>query len=824
MEFKNFKILILSIAFLGLLFACVAAPIDSSTARTIAGNFLTNQRQTNSSDLQRVYMPSFEDDRQANEDAFFIFSNESAFVIVSADDAAMPVLGYGDNGSFSAADMPIAMAEMLQNYEAQISYIRSNSVQATPEIRQLWQDLAAGRVARNENTRSVSPLVQSNWGQSNPCNLFCPFDQTENERTLVGCAALSMAQVLHYWQFPINGFGSHSYTHSTYGFMSADFANTAYHYSQMPNNVDGSLTQAQQEAICTLTYHCGVSMEMNYGVDASSAFPAGGAPSAEHALKTFFGYLNAHAIRRVFFSSDQQWIDSLKFQLDLERPVLYTGYGNSGGHTFVIDGYENHGYFHVNWGWFGANNGYFAIGSLNPATYTFNESNIAVIDVTPEETPAMFVNRQELTFYHSLEIDSFNVTGMNLTQNIGAKVTGAFALSTDRLSWSDSVSLGSTGGVCYVRYSNNGGLIEQGVVSLTSAAAESRYVLLEGYGNVDTLYVSSAGYGGISPNGMVFVAPNSSQTFTLTPNSAHVVLGVMLDDMMLPCIGNTYTYQSSINGESHSLIAVFREFEPMIVTDADSLVFHCHPYDTTVPQAVATACIEFSSGYIVAVVNDPFEVSLDAQHWSNFVTLNHDTCNIFVRYVPFTVDVNQGRLIIFSTSCNVADTVVLTGVPDRYVISLYSTTGGTIGSGESEVEADYGSTHGFSIIAEEGYFIYSVIVDDEDFGVMDYVEFESIMENHYVYVFFQSALLGTSDYGIEEFNVYPNPADGEVQITLPGEWASCTLTIYDMRGAVVGKMMVNDGERVNLSHLSNGLYFFEMEHQGVKKISKVIKN
>lgn len=824
MGFKSLKLLILSIAFLGLLFVSEAAPVDSSTARIIAGNFLTSQRQMSFSDLQRVYLPSFEGNRQIDEDAFFIFKNESAFVIVSADDAATPILGYGDNGSFNAGDMPIALTEMLQNYAAQISYIRSNAAQATPEIRQQWENLAAGRTERNENPRSVSPLIQDNWGQSNPCNIFCPFNQTENERTLVGCTALSMAQVLHYWQSPTRGYGSHSYTHSTYGLLSADFSNTTYMYSQMPDIVSSSLTQAQQEAISMLTYHCGVSMEMDYGVNVSLAFPAGSAPSAEHALKTYFGYPGAHVIRRVYFSSDQQWIDTLAGQLDLDKPILYTGYGNAGGHTFVVDGYDNDNYFHVNWGWFGSYNGYFAFGSLNPSTYTFNDNNIAVIDVVPEVIPALFVSPQELAFYHSLDIDSFYVIGTNLTQSIGAKVTGAFDLSTDRLSWSDSVTLDSVGGVCYVRYTNNGNIIEQGVVSLTCATVETSYVSLEGYGNVDTLYVSSEGNGIITPNGIVFVAPNSNQNFTLIPNPNYLILGVMLDEIMIPCEENTYTYQSSINGESHSLRAVFREIEPMIVTDVDSLSFHCHPFDTTLPQTVTTACAGFSSGNIMASVDEPFEVSLDAQHWSNVVTINQDLCNVFVRYTPTTVDTSRGRLIIFSLSSDDADTVVLTGIPDKYIISLYSSSGGVIGFGESKVEAEYGSTYGFQITADEGYYIHTVIVDDEDKGLTDYVVFDSITRSHYIYVFFQSEILGTSDYGFEAYSVYPNPTDGEVHMRLPEEWGSCTLTIYDTRGAAVGKMMVNNGAHVNLSYLSNGLYFFEMEHRGVKKITKVIKN
>jgi hypothetical protein len=49
-----------------------------------------------------------------------------------------------------------------------------------------------------------------------------------------------------------------------------------------------------------------------------------------------------------------------------ERPVLYGGSSISGGHRFIIDGYDGKGLFHMNWGWGGMSDGYFVLSLANP--------------------------------------------------------------------------------------------------------------------------------------------------------------------------------------------------------------------------------------------------------------------------------------------------------------------------------------------------------------------------------------------------------------------------------------------------------------------------
>ena len=57
-----------------------------------------------------------------------------------------------------------------------------------------------------------------------------------------------------------------------------------------------------------------------------------------------------------------EWHQMLRKELDAKRPILYTASTKSGGgHMFVIDGYTQENYYHVNWGWSGSSNGYYLL-------------------------------------------------------------------------------------------------------------------------------------------------------------------------------------------------------------------------------------------------------------------------------------------------------------------------------------------------------------------------------------------------------------------------------------------------------------------------------
>ena len=316
----------------------------------------------------------------------FVFTTENSFVLIAADDRVQPILGYSLTGRFDIKNMPDNKRAWIEGYSNEIQYAIEHQTRASTEVAQQWHDLVEGTPNTGKATTVVAPLMQTKWNQDYPYNMLCPGG------SVTGCVATAMAQIMKYWNYPEHGIGSHSYTHATYGVLSADFQSTTYNWTNMTNTYHNSSTYAQKLAVATLMYHCGVSVNMNYSPDASSA---GSAVVAE-ALKNYFNYSSETAYYTRSEYNDNVWISMLKADLDLGRPIWYSGTGSGGGHAFVFDGYNSNNYFHVNWGWGGTCNEYYVINNLNPgpggtgsgAYGIYNNEQNAVLGIRPSECTA----------------------------------------------------------------------------------------------------------------------------------------------------------------------------------------------------------------------------------------------------------------------------------------------------------------------------------------------------------------------------------------------------------------------------------------------------
>lgn len=375
---------------------------------------------------------------------FYVLSAENhGYVIVAGDDRVIPILGYADEGVFDPNNIPPNMQKWFEGYKAEIRYVIENNIAASPEIQADWKALQSGMNLKSQTfTSSVAPLIATKWDQSPYYNDQCPFDNSKSERTVTGCVATAMAQVMKYWNYPKTGSGFHSYNHTTYGTLSANFGSTTYDWANMPNQLTSASSTAQKNAVATLMYHCGVSVDMNYGLAAtggSSAYVISSASPdticTEYALKTYFGYKNTlQGIKKANYTISN-WMNLLKTELDSGRPIVYAGFGD-GGHCFICDGYDNNNYFHFNWGWGGSYDGYFALDALNPTSggtgggsYSYNNGQQAIIGIEPANggtTPQNF----DLRLYSDLSMSSDQLWFMNafdLKVNVANYGTGIFS-------------------------------------------------------------------------------------------------------------------------------------------------------------------------------------------------------------------------------------------------------------------------------------------------------------------------------------------------------------------------------------------------------------
>ena len=380
------------VLFLMLLASVSAKPVDGTTARTVAARFFAMKYHHTLETLTPTIAyaaPSLRCENSAGPSFYAVNFNAEGFVIVAGDDRVQPILAFSDEGPFVTENMPEHIRFFLDGYSEEIQYIVDNQQYADEVAQQKWADLLSEDTpVPKEGNVVVGPLLSDNkWNQTKYYNDLCPADATGNSayggHAAVGCGAIVMGQVMRYWHYPSTGTGSHSYTSSNYGILSANFAATTYHYESMPDR----LTVVHHEdscveAIATLLYHCGVAVNMNYGPAASVC----NSNNIVSALSTYFRYpTTVQYIERGNLSLSV-WLNSLKGELDEGAPFMYGGSGNYGGHVWTCDGYQDDDYFHFNWGWGGQQNGYFTLTSCS--SYGFNSNHAIIIGIRGPELPS----------------------------------------------------------------------------------------------------------------------------------------------------------------------------------------------------------------------------------------------------------------------------------------------------------------------------------------------------------------------------------------------------------------------------------------------------
>ena len=308
------------------------------------------------------------------------------------------LLGYGDRGF---AVVTADGRQVLGVSTAPRSRVGENPafewwLRATDEALAQRQ---AGRHVPDYNSRrpnpkhvpiAVAPLLKTHWGQQDPYNRLCPYDSVKEERTAVGCVATSMAQVLNYYQRPDHGEGQRTsyypYQDSISGQpVSVDFSNVRFRWDllDVANFKTDPFTDEQAEAISTLLVHMSVAADMRFGTSDVNGSATTAAAAAE-GLRSYLFFPEAQVLYRDSYD-DAVWTDMVFREISRGNPLIYGGQAFSGGHSFVLNGYDRDGLVYVNWGWNGDDEGYFNINLLNPGGTSFAERQDMIVGLNPVE-------------------------------------------------------------------------------------------------------------------------------------------------------------------------------------------------------------------------------------------------------------------------------------------------------------------------------------------------------------------------------------------------------------------------------------------------------
>ena len=300
-----------------------------------------------------------------------IGQSDGGFAIISTDDLVPEVLGVSMSKYSNGKNTNFQW--WLKAIEGTVQYAVTNNVQ-----------LATTKPDPAKYPTSVAPLITTKWDQLTPYNNLLPLSNG-GDRCYTGCVATAMAQVLKYHEYPERGIGTRTIYYPQYSTngkpITATFEDDVYDWKNMLDIYSsGNYDETQALAVATLMRDCGVAADMQYGGYKESG---SGAYSQDAAagLRTYFGLTEAECLERDYYS-ESDWMDIVYRELSENGPLYYGGASwSSGGHAFVLHGYNESGKVYVNWGWSGDDDGYYDIALLNPSYYYFNMEQDMIIGI-----------------------------------------------------------------------------------------------------------------------------------------------------------------------------------------------------------------------------------------------------------------------------------------------------------------------------------------------------------------------------------------------------------------------------------------------------------
>jgi len=380
---KRLLLSILLISFTGMLFA---KSVELQQAKEVAINAYYQKLNlyVGATDMSDIDVHNFYTISENGVPVYYIFNfTDYGFIIISAEDNFTPVLGY----SLDRHHNPELSGESFQGWmkgrAGAINYVKENNMTATPEIAQKWQELIHFDEMSwipQKDGKDIEQLLTATWNQDWPYNYYCPMDDDgPGGRAYVGCVATAMSMIMHYWRYPHQGEGEHSYFAYPYGTLSVNFGEATYDWDGMLDNSDSQVNMP----MALIGYHAAVAVDMQFGADGSGAY----SDDVPYAMKTYFGYSNSIVYRPRSQYPWNTWHGHIQAELEEGCPVYYSGRDapqNGAGHAFVLDGFHSaDDMYHFNFGWSGYDNGWYDI--TDPSGYEWYYTQAMVNNIFPDD-------------------------------------------------------------------------------------------------------------------------------------------------------------------------------------------------------------------------------------------------------------------------------------------------------------------------------------------------------------------------------------------------------------------------------------------------------
>ena len=278
---------------------------------------------------------------------YYIYNDaqNKGFVIVSGTTEMGEILAYSNENALDTINLHPGLAQLLNSYKMAFKAINTNNAVETEAKKGAFF------------AKTVAPLLKTTWSQDAPYNALLGYNYT-------GCVATTISQVLKYHEWPVQGMGNVSYVNTSDNRTLSGNLNLAqYDWANMLPNYDAPVqaTQAQRNAVAKLMKDVGLASGMQY-------HPGFAVATNQGAFDAFVKHFDYQATC-VYQSTEgpSVFADLLRQELVDGFPFYFYGATKDykGAHAWVVDGFDDKGFFHMNFGWNGQSNGYYSLSALN---------------------------------------------------------------------------------------------------------------------------------------------------------------------------------------------------------------------------------------------------------------------------------------------------------------------------------------------------------------------------------------------------------------------------------------------------------------------------
>lgn len=319
---------------------------------------------------------------------YIFYLNPQGYIVVPANKKLPPIIAYSFENEFGAISEENILLNLLKaDISSRIDNIDLISEDIIKNRNEQWQKyLSYVKTNQQSFMPTTGPLLNTHWSQNAPYNNFCPIDLASGHRSVAGCPAVAMAQILNYHRTTRNvqfsddddyyhNYAGNSYTidddYEEYDFPSFPELNSYLDALQYNYDNEIPLTDDDKAAI---NFACGVAAEQVYNPGGSGTF---GVDQAFEAYQRFY-FEDIELLVEgptVYDRLQANILDGLPVHI----AVVNEGWNK--GHNMVVDGYKTEGSYHINFGWGGYYDGWYMLPEELPLELTVLEG--LIVDISP---------------------------------------------------------------------------------------------------------------------------------------------------------------------------------------------------------------------------------------------------------------------------------------------------------------------------------------------------------------------------------------------------------------------------------------------------------